>query len=650
MKHRRQRHVEAKPEPVGDHPKHTARMDPRDAVILFVVVLIAFHPAFQAEFLNYDDHLNYLENPHFQGLGVANLKWMFTSFFMGHYQPVTWLTLGFDALIGNLFRNNPLHPLPYHLTNLLFHAASALLLMLILRRLFRAHVGTVNQSVLRLGSIAAALLFAVHPLRVESVLWITERRDVVSGFFLLLMLRAWLDHRDRNTGSVISRRAGHAFIMVHVWFLCGIMSKEILMMTPVFLVVMDYFPFRRIREGGSVGETIRGLLASIREKGILFAIAFVFGAIVTAGDHEQNWLMTLDAHPLPARLFQATYAAVFYIVRFVIPMDLLPIYEMRLPLDYLRWPFMVSMAVTVISILAAILLRRRVPLFATALAWHLLFLFPVSGIVQTGQQLVACRYSYIPAMILSVLVMYGILEFYRRAGQHSGVTRAVAGALTIWILILTAGTMRLGGHWRTSKQLWEYTISKTDGSTFAHNNLGQALLVEKQYAEAREQFERALAIESSNLEAQANLGLALERIGDTQGALSAYEAAIRGGPTMVPVRLSAGDLYLKAGRNAEAEAMYRSVLDEKPGLSSVRVNLGLSIARQNRYPDAIPHYREALQADPNLYQARYNLAIALNAIGRRDEAIAELKRVLASQPEHAGSIRKLDEWSKESLP
>lgn len=611
---------------------------PIDAAIILSLVFLAFFPSLSGEFLNYDDTLNFTENPHYRGLRPTQIKWMFTTFHMGHYQPITWLTLGFDAEIGRLVREDPMWPLPYRITNLLFHALNAILLLLLLRKFLRFMPVDSNANAWsRPALLVSTLFFAVNPMRVESVAWITERRDVVSAFCLLLMLHAWMDYRFQPEKKQLFRLA-------HVWFFLGMMSKEILMMTPVVLVVMDWYPFRKIRDDGNLKAFLSTLRDSIREKQLLFIIAFIFGAVVTLGDQEQNWLMTMDSHPLMARIAQASFAVPFYFIASVIPIRLLPIYEMRLPLDITQWYFIASMALTLGLAFLAWTLRRRFPVFVSCFLTYLLFLFPVSGFVQTGQQLVACRYSYLPAMSMSVLLLVALRWALLRNSSRIA-KKWLLGVCGVCILLLAAETFRYSSKWTTSRNLWEYTVSQTDKSTFAFNNLGYLLLIEKKYETALQYFEKAVEIEPRNAEAYNNLGIVLEKLGDASGAVSAYQKAIDLGISRIQTFLSAGDLQLGRGENQGAVVLYESALRLRPDLAAPHINLGLALARQKQFEKAIEHYRKALEMDPRLHLAHYNLALSLDSLGRRDEATMEIRRALAIRSDHEGSLGKLREWT-----
>jgi tetratricopeptide (TPR) repeat protein len=583
--------------------------------------------------VDWDDPLNFLENPHYRGLGSDNIAWAFSTFHMGHYQPLTWLTLGADATIARAMYDNELDPRPYHFTNNLLHAINAVLVFLIALRLFRPSIISRQTAFAALiGSFAAALFFGVHPLRVESVAWATERRDLLSGFFLLLSVLAYL----RAQASRQTSRAW--FIISLVLFVMSLLSKVIGVTLPVVLLLLDWYPLRRLDASPRnwLKQPSRGVLL---EKIPYFALSLGFSMLASIGQGANNWLMTLDAHPLPARIMQSFYGLVFYAQKTLVPTNLLPLYQRPIPLPYTELKYVASAGIVIAAAITVIVLHRRLPwLFVTAAAYAIM-LAPVLGLVQNGSQIVADRYSYLPCIPWAILAGAGVMLAMR--GSSAAVRSIVLVCALAAVIALSLLTARQATVWRNTESLWTHTYHGDPDGLFARNGYGFALLQRGEYEQAIPLFRGVLQDTPANDKAWGNLWTALEQSGDTAGLERALRHASAVPAVAMDARFRLGNLLLNQGRDADAAVEYQAVLAMNPDHAQAHTNLGIVCDRLNRSDQAQEQYRLAISINPDLYQPRLNLALLLKKQNRTAEAIEQLRQVLRIKPDHARAASEL---------
>jgi hypothetical protein len=467
---------------------------------------VAFLPALGNDFVNWDDDRNFLENPDYRGLGWRQLGWMFTTTHMGHYTPLTWLTLGLDYLLWGMDARG------YHLTSLILHGAAAIVFYFLSLRLLRAArpPGTAADRPgapdVRIGAAVAALLFAVHPLRVESVIWVTERRDVLSGLLFLVAIVAYLKAVD---GGELRWRWYCAALVL---FGGALSAKASTMPLPFVLLVLDVYPLRRL--GGARGWWVARVWLEKLPFAILAAAAVVmaFLALATLGNTP-----SLGAMPLVLRAMIAVYGLAFYVVKTVLPLELSPLY--RLPIT-VTW---IHFAIVLGGTAAAIAFRRRWPALTAAAAAYGLLLLPVLRLVQGGPQMVADRYAYLSCLGWALLV--GAAVSWRWSG-----TRVVRVVAVAWILVLGALSWQQTEVWRSSETLWRHALTVHPESRPAHFNLARAHAAEGHLAAAIAQYEETLRRSSSGASMHAAIGELYERAGIRRAAIERYTAALRESP------------------------------------------------------------------------------------------------------------------------
>ena len=633
--------------------------------LLFVVVLVVsaapFVPTLTGEFVNWDDDVNFTTNLGFRGLGWANLRWMFTTTLMGHWIPLTWLTLGANYALGGL------DPWGYHLVNVLVHAVAAAVFFLVARRLIAAALGDGGVPV-ELGAALAALVFGAHPLRVESVAWITERRDVLCALFYMLAGLAYL--RGVEGGRTLS---GRWRALALAAFVASLLSKAMSMTLPATLLLLDVYPLRRSALGW------RRLVVEKLPFAVLGGLAAV-GALLSQ-TRGATWT-GFEAYGPAARAAMSAYSFAFYPWKFVWPVGLTPLYELPVRVDPLAWPFLAPLIAVPLITVALVLLRRRWPAGLTAWVQSLIVLLPVSGLAHTGYQLAHDRYSYLSGLGLALLLGGALawtlgLRAARRVGWP--VAAAVTAAAALVVVGLSAGTWQQSRVWHDSETLWRSAIDVDPECMLCWNNLGHVFLAQRRHGDAERMFVKAislrperpgpwnnlgtaLALQQRYREAEAPYAKAIELSGgefrdavSNLGRLYAVEgryadaipllrranAMKPGAPEVVAsLRLSLknhGGALAAAGRPAEAEALFREGLDLGDE-EHLFINLGRARLDQGRFAEAVPPLERAVQMNPRNPSGRAWLARAYALAGARERAASEMTALAALDPAMAAQV------------
>jgi len=594
-------------------------------VIVALLTGVAFLPALQGEFLNWDDDRNFLLNFHYRGLGLDQLRWMFTAFHMGHYTPLTWMTLGLDYLLSGM------DPAGYHLTNLLLHGATAVAFYFLTIQLLRLATGSVGEDkAVWVGAAFAALLFAVHPLRVESVAWITERRDVLSGLFYVLTILAYLRGSDG-----VGRGVRWYWVSV-VLCACALLSKSMAVSVPVVLLILDVYPLKRL--GGSVGWWNASARHVYREKIPFVLLAGVVSAVAFAAQFYSTALASLDKVSPLKRLAISGYGLGFYLWKTVIPLNLSPIYEVPIKINPFSPTYIWSYILVLIFMVLTLVLRHRLPALLASWLAYLVILLPVTGIVQAGPQIAADRYTYISFLGWAIMAGAGLYYCWRPLGRRRLGPRTfvfINGVAAVLVVGLGGLTWTQAQVWHDSETLWRHAVSAVPESNIAHNNLGDAMFELGELAEAMKHYRQALRINPNYATAHNNLGNAMLERGELGEAIKHYRQALRINPAYVEAHNNLGNVMLKRGELGEAIEHYRQALRVDPTHSLAHYNLGNALLKRGELAEAMKHYRQALQIDPAYVEAHNNLGNAMLKRGELGEAIKHFRQALRINPAHA---------------
>src|SRR3989449_5253322 len=591
-------------------------------VLIALVTFVPFLPTLDNQFVNWDDDDNLVENPHYRGLGWTHLRWMWTTSHIGHYAPLTWMTFGLDYLLWGM------NPVGYHLTNLLLHAANAAVFYLLaLRVLGSALPGPRERGNVGLAASAAfaALLFAIHPLRVESVAWATERRDVLSGLFYLLTLLVYLRAGEQGERG----RSGYwASVGLCV---CALLSKSMAVSLPVVMLILDVYPLRRLGGArGWWGEPARRVYLE-KIPFVLLALAASAGAFIP--QIEGRNMPTLDDLSVLGRLAVSAYGLRFYLWKTVFPVSLSPLYELR-GQDPLAPSFLLSYGVVPAVTALALILRRRLPGLLAAWLAYVVILLPVLGIFQNGPQIAADRYTYLAGLGWALLASAGMLAAWRR---RSFLVTGLAVVLLLGFGTLTWNQVRV---WHDSEKLWSHAVAIDPGSSIGQLSLGLALARHGKLAEAVEHYEAALRLEPGYVDADYAWGNALARQGKLAEAVEHYRAALEVKPDHADAHNNKGAALARQGKLAEANEQHQRALQTKPDHADAHTNLGEALAQQGKLAEAIEHYRQALEIRPGSADAHNDWGLALARQGKLAEAVKHYQEAVKLRPSFTEADRK----------
>lgn len=635
-------------------------------VFLVGIVFVVFWQTLGSQFVNYDDNDYVYENSHVtNGLTLGGIGWAFTHFHAANWHPLTTISHMLDVQLYGL------SPWGHHLTNVILHALAAILLFLALRRLTVAGIGDAGRDQRsRLQNIwpsaFVAALFAVHPLHVESVAWISERKDVLSGVFFMLTILAYADYVRAE------RRRTWRYLLVLVLFALGLMCKPTLVTVPFVLLLLDYWPLQRMRgawskePGASKGQrgkreknrsafqsfNVSAFARLVFEKLPLFLLSAVSSVITVLA--QRGALAENADLGFSERVMNGLIAYCTYLRQTVFPSGLAVVY-----------PYPQGQLNSGEALLAGILLltltlvffwqRRKRPFLIVGWLWFLGMLVPMIGIIQVGSQPHADRYTYLAQ--IGLFCIFGWLAFQLIANSQKYRTACYATAL-ILIAALGARSYAQCRYWHDSTSLWEHAIAAADGNYVAYNSFGDVLMDKGQLDDAIKYYRKAVELRPGYAQAQSNLGNLLLRKGQTDEALSHlekalkfaegfnnvasgymqkgkieeaityYQRAIEIDPNYAEAHNNLGVALLQNGRIEEAITHYQEAIHLKPNSAEFQCNLGNAWTRKNAWTDAIAAYQAAIQAKPDYAKAHNNLGATLEMIGKNDDALAQFDQAL----------------------
>lgn len=597
-----------------------------------LVTLIVFSPALWNGFVEWDDSVNLGNNPDYRGLGWRQLRWMFTSVLMGHWIPLTWMTLGLDYVLWGM------NPVGYHLSNLLLHAANAAVFYFVALRLLGLVTPGPRASTLRLGAAAAALFFAVHPLRAESVAWVTERRDVLSGLFFLLTILTYLKARE---GEGTGRRrwlAGSVGL-----YALAVSSKAAVMALPLVLILLDIYPLRRL--AGWRQWTAPKARRVWAEKIPYLLLAFAGAGMALYAVWANSFLTPFERYPLLARVGMAFYSLWFYVWKSLLPLGLSPLYELPARVNPLDPPFLLSAVAVGILTGGFWLLRRRWPAGLAVWVSYVVILAPVSGIpFHSGHQLTNDRYSYLSCLGWALLVGAGVCAVLRARASgmlRPSVARLASGAAAVWLIGLAVLTWQQVQVWRDTDTLWRYAIEFNSACSICNGNLGLFLMNKGYATPAIPYLQQAVALRPERTGVYGALGLAFLQLGRLDEAVEYLQRGLERVPRDVGTRTNLAAALIQQGKPGEAIEHLQQILRLNPDHAQVHANLGVALTELGRPAEAIEHYRRAIELKPEAPLARYGLARAYLAMGKTGAAQQEYAVLEKLDPRLASQLSPL---------
>jgi tetratricopeptide (TPR) repeat protein len=634
------------------------------AAALVAITVIAYAPVWHCDFVSLDDPIYVTGNPRVQGgLGWSAIAWAFTTSYANFWHPLTWLSLMLDVRLWGVNAG------PLHVTNLLLHIGSTLILFLVMLRM----TGAAGRSAF------VAALFGVHPLHVESVAWISERKDALSTFFWMLTLLAYTWYVRGSEGPKVRpstrsgrgervepRRSVFAYIAMLAAFTLGLMAKPMLVTLPFVLLLLDVWPLGRLRmarregagevwtgracppkrwgwwrEGGRRPFDSRGAtppaqgkeaaggatwLALVREKVPLFALAAAAGMIAFVVQRQGGAVPGLEAFPLANRAANALVAFWAYAIKMIWPSGLVPFYPYSPTIPV--WPAVAALVALVGVSFGVIHAAPRRPYLAVGWFWYLGTLLPVVGLVQVGSHAMADRYTYVPLIGLFIMIVWLVPAPLAGARGRRVIVAAAVAALVACI-VLTRAQVRT---WKDSTTLWQHAVAVMPDNYFARNGLGLELSRQGRTAEAMAQFVQSSRLAPGFPNAHENVARLLADQGKTSEAIARYRQALQVAPDRFEAHNNLGNLLAGTGRIAEAIAEYKEALALRPDSSDAHYNLGNAFQDLGQWEQAAAQYRRTLELQPRSVAALNNLGLALERLGRADEAIAQYEASLRIDP------------------
>lgn len=552
-------------------------------LILVVSIFILFARTWDYDFLNYDDDDYVTENEFVRdGLTLKGIKWAFTTTLHDHWHPLTWISHMIDCQIFGL------DPSGHHIVNVLFHALSALVIFLTFLRMTDRYY----------PSLAVAILFAIHPMNVQSVAWIAERKNLISTFFAFSSLFCYATY-------VLHKKKVY-YISALVLFLLGLLAKSMLVTLPVLMLILDFWPLRReeamLSSPRGATPLIRQWTRLIIEKLPFFAAS---GAIAIATlmirEHRLEGVNALPKHILE-RLGEAITAYATYLAKFFWPSDLAIIYPPTPSPE--SWVVTLSILVIATVSITATLCIIKAPYFAMGWSWYLLSITPVIGIFQTGPQLMADRYVYIPYIGLFAAISWWSTDF---SFQHNRYKNYILAIFAFIIISMSYATWNFTEKWKNSTAIFEHTTQTTKGNAKAHVNLGLALLQSGKTGDAIRQFEIATSINPNDYIAQFNLG----------------------------------NFYFKNHDYNTSEFHFKKSIAGNPKFEKAYTNLGIALMNMKKFDDAEQKFMRALNINMHSSKATYNLGLLYEITNRKEKAIDYYNKTLEISPRHEKAIERL---------
>jgi Tfp pilus assembly protein PilF len=602
----------AKPQALFASPE---KRNPIVCLLLAVVTLALYNPVNRHPFVNYDDDRYVTENPHIrQGLTADTFAWAWTSTEQANWHPLTWISHALDC---SLFR---LNPAGHHFTSLLLHVVNVVLLFLIL-------MWATN----RMGpSLFVAALFALHPINVESVAWVAERKNVLCTLFFFLTLWAY--------GWYARKPDWKRYLVVAVLFAAGLASKPMVITLPFVLLLLDYWPLKRVMTAGSEDTGTYSWPRLVLEKIPLFALSAASAVITVEAQQAGGAIRTTAEFSFGVRLANAIYAYAMYLWKMVWPAKLAPLYPH--PGDSLAaWRVMLA-AVVLIAITAIALRFRARRYLIVGWLWFLGMLVPVIGLVQVGDAAMADRYAYLPLIGIFVMIAFGIADWAEQ--KRVGLWLIVPAAVVL--VLLAVATHRQINFWQSNYTLWSHALAVTENNFIAEDNLGGALILEDKEEEAHPHFEAAARINPKDAMSRSNLGTYLQTHNQMREAIAQYEAAVD--LTSDPSLLAQTYANMGAARRAlgddeQAHKNFEESLRYNPNQFNAWLGLGLLAEKQGKLDEAITDLSRSAEVQPTA-QAFFELGRMLAQTGHIPEAVDAYQRALKISPDLTEAQKAID--------
>ncbi len=608
---------------------------------LFILVLIVFRGALENGFVNWDDHEYVYENPRIQSFSKSNLWEMATGFHAGNWHPLTWLSHAIDYQLFGL------DPWGHHLTNILLHAFNTCLVFVLFLKLFKSAANNrFSEKNVWVGGMIAALVFGLHPLRVESVAWVAERKDLLCGLFFLSTILMFVFYITSKS-EVEKKR----FYLLSIFtFVLALMSKPMAVTLPAVLLLLDVSPFDRIKDKAAFWRLLL-------EKGPFFLLSALSVIVTFVAQKSGEAIRTLEESGLADRLINAVRSVSFYLEQTLWPGQLVPFYPFPENVSVISGAFLGSaLVILAITALALVLWQRGKKFWMIAWLYYLVTVSPVIGIIRVGAQAAADRYTYLPTLSLYLLLgafVVWALEINRASFKNFLSIGALAIGFVV-LLILGALTVRQIPVWKNGETLWQEVVQAFPESPRAYANLGLFYSDGGQYDRALKNYEQALALyevhkrERWVAAVSNNIGMVYQTRGEYDRALEMFSRALEvnqklGRESDIVTSFNNMGLVYFAGENySQAAEQFQSAINRNPELSEVSFNLlGEAYKKQGAFKKAEESFKAALKINPDFVDTHNKLGVVYYETGRVKEAQAEYQKALSLDPGHKDAHNNL---------
>jgi len=609
------------------------------AATVAVITFLVYLPALRNAFLNWDDPVYVSANPHIRSLDPTFFRWAFLDFYEANWHPLTWISHALDYAVWGL------NPLGHHLTNNVFHSLNTFFAVVLIINLLearrRTHRGNGpaqfpdDRAILIAGG-AAGLLFGLHPIHVESVAWVTERKDLLCAFFFLLSILWYVKYAvtgysEDNARQVTLRRQ---YLTSLAFFVLSLLSKPMAVTLPVVLLILDWYPFKRI-------QSLKSLLRVFLEKLPFIALSLISSILTIRAQRAGEAMQLMDVVPLPTRLLVAAKALIDYLWNMIWPLNLLPFYPHPKNVSLFSPGYILAIVLVAGITVLCVLLVKKQRIFLSVWGYYVLTLVPVLGIVQVGGQSMADRYTYLPSLGPFLLIGLGMTWVFTtfpaimKWGPKSGlITVAAVVLLTVPLSLLTNEQIHV---WENSYALWTYAIEKEpQKAAVAYKNRGVYFFEKGELDRAIEDDTKAIDLDPSYVHAYNNRGLALVKIGQFEKAFADYNKALILQPAFYDAHVNRALAFDALGQPERAIEDYDAAIALNPSDHTVYRLRGISFEKMGRMDKAIADYDRAIALNPSDFDTYYAAALSCAQHGLYEKAIQYLNGALAINPKDEG--------------
>ena len=590
------------------------------AFLVALITIIIYLPALQNEFVNWDDDQYIYENPYIQLIDFKSLKWMFTTFHASNWHPLAWISHAIDFALWGL------NPMGHHLTSVILHGLNTFLVVIVVTRLMEStkvkELSLFTMEKKRqfwvkaiMVSTATGLLFGIHPIHVESVAWVSERKDVLCAFFFLLSIIFYLKY----TSSSIQREKTFRYIICLLFFIFALMSKPMAVTLPVVLLILDIYPLDRLKFSSAFIYQ-----RSVLVEKIPFMFLSIASSVVTIlAQQSGKAIASLEEYPLVERILIAFRALIFYLIKMLWPTNLSPLYPYQSKISLVHIEFIGTFILIILITAFCIWSWKNQKVFLAVWAYYFVTVFPVLGVIQVGEQAAADRYTYLPSLGPFILVGISIVYLWYKACHKRVIKFFIVSIFAINILALSIISTKQISIWKDSIELWSYEMKQFPNTITAYINRGKAYTKSNNFQEAFKDFNIALIINPKCITCYNNRGLIYMKIGRYQEALDDFNKAITFNPYRAIIYNSRGLTYMELGDYQKAMVDFNKAINLDRQFAEVYNNRGIIYRLSGKYHKAIEEYNTAINLNPIYAEAYYNRGIVHGKLGKYQQAIED---------------------------